>query len=216
MDMAELARMLERLELRPGDRVIDIGCGAGVISEHIAERTGAHVVGVDSSGPAMEAAAARTAGRETRVEFSRGDLSAIELPEGPFDAAILIDSIYWATDMRESLAAIAATLEPGGRIAIVIALYPELVDGPAALEIDGTDVSVALTDLGLDFTAHDWTKDFEPFWIRVKESVVALREDFESEGNGFICDELEREADESFLPAIEAGTLRRYMYYVRL
>ena len=38
--------------------------------------------------------------------------------------------------------------------------------------------------MGLDFTAHDWTRDFEPFWLRVKESVIALRDAFEAEGNG--------------------------------
>jgi hypothetical protein len=39
---------------------------------------------------------------------------------------------------------------------------------------------------------------------------------FEAEGNAFICDNWLREADEEFLPAIEAETVARYLYHVRL
>ena len=47
MDMAELEHLLARMHLQPGDTVLDLGCGAGVISEYISDVTGSKVTGVD-------------------------------------------------------------------------------------------------------------------------------------------------------------------------
>ncbi len=46
-DMAALGDLLARLDLKPGDRLLDLGCGSGVSAEYIAERTGAEVTGLD-------------------------------------------------------------------------------------------------------------------------------------------------------------------------
>jgi hypothetical protein len=46
--------------------------------------------------------------------------------------------------------------------------------------------------------------------------MLALKGDFESEGNGYICEHWLREANEEFLPALEANELRRYLYLVRV
>ena len=89
-------------------------------------------------------------------------------------------------------------------------------DGPELLEVGNTGVARALARLDLDYEARDQTEQFVNFWPRIKESVVALRGEFEAEGNGFICDSLEREADEEYLPAIRANAIRRYLYHVRL
>ena len=46
--------------------------------------------------------------------------------------------------------------------------------------------------------------------------MVAQREAFEAEGNGFICDTLKRAADEQYLPTLRADAVRRYLYHVRV
>jgi len=66
----------DALEIQPGDTVIDVGCGSGVLS-FVAERLGAgRVYGVDLSGEAIEVAArnAERLGVSARVEFRSGDL----------------------------------------------------------------------------------------------------------------------------------------------
>jgi len=66
----------DALEIQPGDTVIDVGCGSGVLS-FVAERLGAgRVYGVDLSGEAIEVAArnAERPGVSARVEFRSGDL----------------------------------------------------------------------------------------------------------------------------------------------
>ena len=216
MDMAELRMMLDCLDLRSGDAVLDLGCGAGVISECISDQTGAVVTGIDYAKSAIAAAAARTEEKRPRLAFRQGDLSALDLPSGSFDAAIMIDSIYWVSDTEDTLSTIIGSLRPGGQLAIVIA--QDLRDGSIreALDVGKTDVALALSRLGLEYESHDLTESFKSFWPRIKESVVALREEFEAEGNGFICDSLEREADEQYLPALRDDAVRRYLYHVRV
>ena len=215
MDMAELRTMLDCLDLQPGDAVLDLGCGAGVISEYISDRTGAVVTGIDYAKTAIAAAAARTGEKRSRLAFRQGDLSALDLPARSFDAAIMIDTIYWVADTEETLSTIVGSLRPGGQLAIVIA--QDLRDGAEreALEVSKTNVALALSGLGLAYEPHDFTDSFRSFWPRIKESVVALREEFEAEGNGYICDSLEREADEQYLPALRDDAVRRYLYHVR-
>jgi len=216
MDMVELGKMLDCLDLHPGDAVLDLGCGAGVISEYISDRTGAIVTGIDYAATAIAAAAGRTEDKRSRLAFRQGDLSALELPADSVDAAIMIDSIYWVADTVETLSTIVASLKPGGQLAIVI--VEDLRDGGDrdSLEIDNTYIAEALSKLGLEYESHDLTESFKSFWPRIKDAVVALREEFEAEGNGFICDSLEREADEQYLPALRADAVRRYLYHVRV
>jgi len=216
MDMAELGKMLDCLDLHPGDAVLDLGCGAGVISEYISDRTGAIVTGIDYAASAIAAATARTVEKRSRLAFRQGDLSALDLPANSVDVAIMIDSIYWVADTEETLSTIVASLRPGGQLAIVI--VEDLRDGGDrdTLEVDKTYVAEALSKLGLEYEPHDFTESFKSFWPRIKDAVVALRDAFEAEGNGFICDSLEREADEQYLPALRADAVRRYLYHVRV
>lgn len=216
MDMAALGDLLARLDLKPGDKLLDLGCGAGVISEYISDRTGAMVTGIDYAASAIAAATARTGGKRSRLNFLQADLSALDLPAESFDAAIMIDSIYWVADTVEALSSIVRSIRPGGQLAIVIVQTLEEDDGPEVLEMDNTPVALALERLALHYDVVDQTTQFREFWPRIKESVVALRKDFEAEGNKLICDSLEREADEEYLPAIRANAIRRYLYHVRL
>lgn len=215
-DMACLSDLLAHLDLKTGDHLLDLGCGAGGISEYISDRTGATVTGIDYSASAIATANARTEHKRSRLTFHQTDMNSLELPAQSFDAAISLDSIYWVADIAEALSSVVRTIKPGGQLGIFIVQTLKESDQPEALDIDSTPVALALSKLNLDYRAHDYTAGFRDFWPRVKEAAVALREDFENEGNGFICSNWIREADDEYLPAIEANEIRRYLYHVRL
>ena len=120
MDMEALEGLLGRLSLSEGDRVLDLGCGAGAISEYISDTTGTVVTGVDYAASAVKAANARTTNKRDRLGFIEGDLNQLQLVRESFDAAVLIDSIYWAADSSATLASILASLKTGGQMAVVI------------------------------------------------------------------------------------------------
>ena len=216
VDMAALEDLLGRLDLKPGDRLLDLGCGAGAIAKYISERTGARVTGLDYSAPAIAVANERTADKRDRLTFLQGDMNALDLPAGSFDAAISLDTLYWVADIAHTLAQVARTIKAGGQIGIFMLQGRQDGDPPEILEADNTKTAQALSKLDLRYQAHDYTAQNAAFWKRVKEAASELRDDFEAEGNGFIAASLIREADGEFLPAIEAGTLARYLYHVRL
>ncbi|MHA1528824.1 MAG: class I SAM-dependent methyltransferase [Alphaproteobacteria bacterium] len=216
VDMTALEDLLARLELKPGDHLLDLGCGAGVISEYISDQTGARVTGLDYAAPAVAAASERTADKRSQLSFMTGDMNALDLPGKSFNAVISLDTLYWVADVTDTLSQVVRTIKPGGQIGIFMLQGRGEDDPPEILEAANTMVARALSQLNLTCDAYDYTARNAEFWQRVWQAATDLRNDFEAEGNGFIAASLIREAEEDFFPAIKAGTLTRYLHHVRL
>ena len=215
-DMAALKNLLDRLDLKPGNHILDLGCGAGIIAEYISDQTGARVTGLDYAAAAIAEANERTADKRSRLTYLKGDMNALDLPEQSFDAAVSLDTLYWVVDLGDTLSQVVRTIKPGGQIGIFMLQGLEDGDPPGVLEADNTDLAQALSKLNLTYDAYDYTTRNAEFWRRIWEAATDLRDDFEAEGNGFIAANLIKEAEEEFLPAIKAGTLTRYLYHVRV
>ncbi|HYF47566.1 MAG TPA: methyltransferase domain-containing protein [Acidimicrobiales bacterium] len=109
--------VVDLLELGPGDRVLEIGCGPGVAVE-AALAAGAEVVAVDPSD-VMRAMAAK---RNPDATILEGD--ADHLPEGPFTAAWAVNTVQFWPDVDRTLVDLRGRLAPGGRVAL--ALQPRM------------------------------------------------------------------------------------------
>ncbi len=93
--------------LRPPGRLLEVGCAAGWLLKHAAER-GWRVQGVELS----EAAVAHA--RSLGLEVHRGELADARLPGGFFDLVYLGDVLEHVPDCRGTLAEVARVLRPGG------------------------------------------------------------------------------------------------------
>ncbi len=215
-DMDSVNDLITYLGIREGDKVLDLGCGAGGISEYISDETGAHVTGLDYAATAIEAAANRTSDKRDRLTFVQGDMNSLEFADHSFDKVISIDTIYWVADIDEAVASFNKLTRQGGRIGIFIANTPLLDDSPGAYEPPGTWVAKSLDKLGLGYDVYDYTESFLKFWPKLKKVALELRDDFVAEGNEVIFDSFMLDADEDYLPAAKAGKLRRYLYIVNL
>jgi SAM-dependent methyltransferase len=99
--------VLELLAPSPGERILDLGCGDGVLTKKIIE-TGATVVAVDAA-PDM-VAAARARGIDARV------INGHDLPfESEFDAVFSNAALHWMRDQDVVLAGVHRALKPAGR-----------------------------------------------------------------------------------------------------
>ena len=204
------------LDVKPGQRLLDLGCGAGVLSEYISDRTGAHVTGLDYAAAAVAAASARTEAKRPRLDFRQGDMNNLDLPKASFDAVISLDTLYWVQDVEATLRQTAALVRPGGKIGIFAVQYREENAPPGVLTAEGSDIGQALSALGLAFEGHDHSESNKAFWHRVKQVGEALRADFEAEGNAFIIDNWLSEAAKEFLPAFEENRMTRHLFLVRV
>jgi trans-aconitate methyltransferase len=104
-DMA--GAVVELLAAAPGERVLDLGCGDGALTERLAGM-GVDVLGVDSAPDMVRAAQAR--GVQAR------EVSAERLPfTSEFDAVFSNAALHWVRDQEAMLASVARALKPGGR-----------------------------------------------------------------------------------------------------
>jgi arsenite methyltransferase len=109
----------EALETRPGDRVLDAGCGPGFYCLEIAEEVGSegHVLGIDAAAPMLELARRRCQGHNN-VSFKQGDVVSLPVEDQTFDRALSIQVLEYVEPATAALAEIYRTLRPRGRVVI--------------------------------------------------------------------------------------------------
>jgi SAM-dependent methyltransferase len=114
-------QLIEMAGIGPGDRVLDLACGAGDPAFAIAEVVaGGHVLGLDLSEPMLVAARARAEEMNVRnVEF-RVIQSELELgvPGDSFDAAVCRFGLMFMPDPLAVMRTVASAVRPGGRVAV--------------------------------------------------------------------------------------------------
>jgi SAM-dependent methyltransferase len=120
--VAQREAVLAALDPLPGARVLDLGCGPGLLAVAIAKRVGAKgaVHGVDVSADMLAIAAAREQpeGAAT-VELSQQDVTALDMPDGSFDAAVCTQVYEYVDDMPAALAEVRRVLRPGGGLVVL-------------------------------------------------------------------------------------------------
>jgi len=122
------------LDLSPGQRVLDVGCGAGdatVALAHSVDPRG-RVVGVDASSTMLAAARDRAQRLGLAVDFPAGDALDLPFRDGAFDACRCERVLVHVPDTERALAEMVRVTRPGGRVAVVD------IDGDATL-VDSPD-----------------------------------------------------------------------------
>jgi SAM-dependent methyltransferase len=113
-------RAIDRLDVAPGQRVLDVGCGTGPTTIELARRAtpGGGALGMDISATMIDAARARAA-REgvDAAEFVVGDAQSAALGEGSFDAVFSRFGVMFFADPAAAFANLHRALRAGGRLA---------------------------------------------------------------------------------------------------
>jgi ubiquinone/menaquinone biosynthesis C-methylase UbiE len=123
--------LIQALDLGPGWRVLDVGCGTGRLTEYVASLVGkaGHVVGIDPLQTRIGIARIRAA---SNLSFQVGRAERLDgFFENSFDAVYLNSVFHWLPEKRQSLAEIYRVLKPGGRLGISTASKerPHELDG---------------------------------------------------------------------------------------
>lgn len=111
-------KVAEAAQVRPGQRVLDVACGTGVLTREIASRVGAtgRVAGVDPN-PGMLAVARQLA---PAIEWREGVAESLPFPDRSFDAVVSQFGLMFFPDRRQALREMLRVLVPGGRLAVAV------------------------------------------------------------------------------------------------
>lgn len=121
--------------LRPlaGKRALDVGCGAGLLTEPLA-RMGADATGVDAAAENIAAARAHATGGGLSIDYRDGELAALGL--SGFDLVTAMEVIEHVADKPAFLAALAATLGQGG---LMVLSTPNRTTASKLLMVEGAE-----------------------------------------------------------------------------
>ncbi len=147
---AELYDAIFSYGLRPGDRVIDIASGTGLVAAELTAH-GCAVVGVDIS----QAMCAKARERVPNASFVVGKAEALPYPDAVFDAATCAQSFHWF-DQSRALAEVTRVVRPGGTVAI---WWKGFMRGDAVRILRDE----AASEIGLPPPDDLLTKDFSAF-----------------------------------------------------
>jgi ubiquinone/menaquinone biosynthesis C-methylase UbiE len=104
--------------IRTGNKVLDVGCGTGVLAREALRRVGqgGQVVGLDLN-EGMLAVAART---EPKIEWRQGDAASLPFEDASFNVVVSQFALMYFPDRLACLSQMWRTLAPGGRLAVAV------------------------------------------------------------------------------------------------
>jgi ubiquinone/menaquinone biosynthesis C-methylase UbiE len=118
--VAQRRDFLSAFDLKPGDRVLDVGAGPGFLAAEIAEAVGnsGSVCGVDISEPLLKIARSQTKGKN-KIKYLHGDATQLPFQEEEFDVVVSTQVLEYVPDVEAALAEFHRIIKNGGRVVLL-------------------------------------------------------------------------------------------------
>jgi SAM-dependent methyltransferase len=110
-------RLVDRLEVRAGERVLDVACGTGNATLPAARR-GARVTGLDITPRLLQVAEAKAGAEGLAIEWVEGDAMSLPFPDGSFDVVLSTFGCMFAPDQERTAAELVRVLRSAGRLGV--------------------------------------------------------------------------------------------------
>lgn len=120
--------MAQAVSLERGQRVLDLGCGAGTTSLYLAREFGVHVSALDANVPDDLKTRAAALGLGTHVEPVRTDCRSLPFPDSSFDVIFAMNSFFYFGAEADYPAYLLRFLKPGGQLVIGSPCYRAEID----------------------------------------------------------------------------------------
>lgn len=154
-------KIVDTLGLRPGESLLDAGCGSGRATIDVADHYDAQVTGITISP--VEAARAQSRAQESgvsdQVRFEVADYHTLPFPEDHFDAVVAFESLFNAYDLEKALLEFYRVLRPGRCVAM----------SEIAKRTDASPLKKPFPQAREPMTAENWIKAFESAGFVVEE-----------------------------------------------
>lgn len=149
--------LLEAACLRPGEQVLDVACGTGLVTLAAARAVGleGRVTGVDLSQAMVDVARQQAAARELpQTHFARMDAEHLSLPDGSFDVVLCALGLMYVPDVRQALREMRRVLRSGGRLVLAVWGERDRCGWAGLFEIVDAEVESEVCPLFFDLGRH--------------------------------------------------------------
>ena len=192
-DTQQINKILQFLQPKPGDVILDMGCGYGLISQYIADKTGAKVVGVDLSPSAIRYAQ-DLAKNNSKLEFHVMDIKDLSFPENHFTHIISIDTVYYAPSLERLLETLRKIGTRNLKLAI-LRTFPIRSFTKETWDPDRTELASLLRNTFGTYETDDLSQAENEHWRNKLAVLGSLKDAFLEEGNEELFDFRHREAE---------------------
>jgi demethylmenaquinone methyltransferase/2-methoxy-6-polyprenyl-1,4-benzoquinol methylase len=147
--------MVGKIDAAPGQRVLDVATGTGLIAAALVRRYGCSVVGLDQSPEMLSGARAKLEANPelaSRIELVRGEAEDLSFGDGEFDHLTFTYLLRYVEDPGATLGELARVVRPGGRIASLEFMLPP---NPVARSLWHAYTRAAMPVLGR-LISRDW------------------------------------------------------------
>ena len=112
-------RLIDATDFESDDRVLDVGCGTGIVARRLTDRAGGAgtVVGLDINEKMLELAETTAAKSQLEIEWWHGDATDLPFSDGTFDVVLCQQALQFVTDPSAAFQEMHRVLNPGGRVA---------------------------------------------------------------------------------------------------
>lgn len=192
IDQHELSFLLELLKKNSAQKILDIGCGNGKITEWISQTIHTSCVGIDISEEGVRLANQRTKNNPL-LHFEIGNINDLHSSE-LYDAILFLDTLYYSTNIQRTLSQARALLKPDARIYAYFSQWIMDEQYAERLHYNNTALAGVLHTLSLPFSCIDLSESGRNHWKRKLEVLLAMKEDFIAEGSEQLWEYRYREA----------------------
>ena len=182
-DMPQLDLLITELTIQKQDKVLDLGCGVGKITEYISDKTGCEILGIDITEKIIETAKARTIDKSNRLNYQVLDFEELSAFSIKFTKIIAIDALYFVKETTPFLQQLKSLLHPKGMIGI---LHNDFFDTSLVSTkrvLTDTKLAKSFQQNGFKLTLKDLTPQLAHLWEKQLKAVDDLDELFLAEGN---------------------------------
>jgi demethylmenaquinone methyltransferase/2-methoxy-6-polyprenyl-1,4-benzoquinol methylase len=119
--------MVSMVQASPGERVLDVATGTGMVAAALVRRYGCSVVGLDQSPEMLSGARAKLEANPklaARIELVRGEAESLRFPDGEFDHLTFTYLLRYVENPGKTLGELTRVVRPGGRIASLEFMLP--------------------------------------------------------------------------------------------
>jgi 2-polyprenyl-3-methyl-5-hydroxy-6-metoxy-1,4-benzoquinol methylase len=190
--------------------IYDLGCGRGDIITYIQKKNNLSCIGIDKSENMIMISKAKN----SNITWISDDIEQYCNKLSNYDAAILIDSIYFIKDKKKFINELFTKLNPDGKIIITFSTYTEDPQKINTLEPDRNILGEILNELNLNFDYQDFTTNEIALWEHRKNITESLREEYINEHNSFLYYDRMSESS-NLLRVLKQDLGRRYIYIVK-